>query len=40
MVVNDTKIYQGMINKSLLGIEKNIIKQEKTPYFNYKKCLF
>ena len=40
MVVNDTKIYQGMINKSLLGIEKNIIKQEKTPYYNYKKCLF
>ena len=26
MVVNDTKIYQMMKNKSLLSIEKNIIK--------------
>ena len=26
MVVNDTKIYQTMKNKSLLSIEKNIIK--------------
>ena len=26
MVMNDTKIYQKMKNKSLLSIEKNIIK--------------
>ena len=30
-----------MENKSLLIIEKNIIKSEKTPYYNYKKlCSF
>ena len=35
MVVNDTKLYQKMKNKSLLSIEKNI-KLEKMPY-NYKE---
>ena len=35
MVVNVRKISQKMENKSLLNIEKNIIKGEKTPY--YKK---
>ena len=37
MVVKDTKIYNNMKNKSYLSIEKNIIKSEKTPYYNYKK---
>ena len=40
MVVKDTKIYQKMKNKSLLDIEKNVIKWEKTSYCNYKKLLF
>ena len=40
MVVNETKMYQNMKNKSLWSIEKNIIKQEKTPYYNYKKLLY
>ena len=29
MVVNDTKIYEKMKNKTLLSIEKNIIKEKK-----------
>ena len=37
MVVNVTKISQKMKNKSLLSIEKNIIEQEKTLCYNYKK---
>ena len=40
MVVNITKIFQKMKNKSLLSllsIEKNIIEREKTLYYNYKK---
>ena len=32
IVVKNTKIYQKMKNKSLLSIEKNIIKLEKMPY--------
>ena len=40
VVVNDTKIYQKMKNKSLLSKEKIFIKSEKTPYYNYKKLLF
>ena len=39
MVVNDTKVYQNMKNKSLLTVEKNI-KWENMPYYNYKKNLF
>ena len=39
MVVNDTKVYQNMKNKSLLTVEKNI-KWENMPYYNYKKYLF
>ena len=39
-VVEDTKIYQKMKNKSLLSIEKNMIKWRKTPYYHYKKLLF
>ena len=37
MVVNNTKIYQKMKNKCLMSIEKNIIKWEKTPNYNYKE---
>ena len=37
MVVNDTKSYQKIENKSLLSIGKNIIKLEKMPYYNCKK---
>ena len=37
MVVNVTKISQKMKNKSLLSIENNIIKRERTLYYNYKK---
>ena len=37
MVMNDTKAYQKMRNKSLLSIEKIMIKRKKTPYYNYKK---
>ena len=40
IVVNDTKIYQKMKNKSLLSIEKNVTKWEKVPHYNYKKLLF
>ena len=47
MVVKDTKISWKMKNKRWLSIEKNIIKWEKSPYYNYKKlfsfkkfCLF
>ena len=37
MVVNDTKNYKKMKNKSLFSIEKNIAKWEKTSYYHYKK---
>ena len=37
IVVNVTKISQKMKNKSLLSIENNIIKRERTLYYNYKK---
>ena len=37
IVVNVTKISQKMKNKSLLSIESNIIKRERTLYYNYKK---
>ena len=37
MVVNVTKISQKMKNKSLLSIENNVIKRERTLYYNYKK---
>ena len=40
MVMNDTKIYQKIKNKSLLSIEKNIVKSEKTRYYDYNKQLF
>ena len=40
MVVKDTKISQKIKNKSLFNVEKNIIKWEKKPYYNYKKLLF
>lgn len=35
--MNATKIDQKMKNKSLLRIEKKIIKLEKIPNYNYKK---
>ena len=34
MVINDTKISQKMKNRSCLSIEKNIIKWEKTSYYD------
>ena len=37
IVVNVTKISQKMKNKSLLSIESDIIKRERTLYYNYKK---
>ena len=37
IVVNVTKISQKMKNKSLLSIENNVIKRERTLYYNYKK---
>ena len=40
MVLNDTKIYQKMKNKSVLSIETNIINREKMSYYNYKEQLF
>ena len=40
MVVNDTKIYQKMENKSYLSIEKLFQNEKKTPNYNYKKPLF
>ena len=40
MVVKNTKVYLKTKNKSLLSIEKNIIKREETPCCNYKKLLF
>ena len=40
MVINNTKIYQKIKNKSLLSIEKNIVKSEKTRCYDYKKELF
>ena len=39
MVVNDTKIYQDIKNKSLSSIEKNVIKWKKTSYYGYTKLL-
>ena len=39
IVMNNTKIYQKMKNKSLLSMEKNIMKQEKMPYYNYKELI-
>ena len=39
MVAKDTKIYLKMKDKSLLSIEKKIIKWEKAHYYNYKKLL-
>ena len=36
IVMNDTKIYQNVKNKSLLSIEKNIIECEKM-YYNHMK---
>ena len=35
MVVNDTKIFQKMENKSLLSIEENMKKLGKTFYYDY-----
>ena len=37
MVVNATKIFQKMKKINWLSIEQNIIKCEKTLYYNYKK---
>ena len=37
IVVNNTKIYQKMKNKSWLSIEKNTRKQVKTLYCKYRK---
>ena len=34
--VKNTKNYQKMKNKSLLSIEKKIIKQGKEPFYKYK----
>ena len=39
MVVNDTKIYLKMKIISLPSKEKNIIKWEKAPYYNYKNVI-
>ena len=39
IVVNNTKNFEKMKNKSLLSIEKNIMKWENTFYYNYKKLL-
>ena len=36
MVANVTKISRKMKSKSFLGIDKNIIEQETTSFFNYK----
>ena len=40
-LMKDIKIFlkstKNMKNKSLLSVEKNIIKGEKTHYYNYKK---
>ena len=40
MVASNTKIYQKMKNKNFLSIEKNNVKLEETPSYNYKKLLF
>ena len=41
MVVNVTKIYPKMKNKSLLSIEKkNITEREKTLYYHHKEAMF
>ena len=37
MVLNDTKNPQKKKHKSWLSIENNIIRLNKTPYYNYKK---
>ena len=39
MVVNDTKIYQKMENKSLFSIEKKYCKMRKASYYNYFKLI-
>ena len=39
MVASDAKNLSEHENKIWLNIEKNIIKWEKTPYYNYKKLL-
>ena len=39
MVVSVTKISQKMENKSLLSIEKNILEQKKTLYYDYNNDL-
>ena len=40
MVVNVTKMFWNMKNKSLLNIEKNITESEKMSPYNHKKLLF
>ena len=37
MLVNVKKIYQNVIKVNTLSIDKNIVKWEKTFYYNYKK---
>ena len=39
MIVNATKIFQKMKNKSLLSIGKDIIQRKNSLYYNYKKVL-
>ena len=39
MVVSVTKISQKVENKSLLSIEKNILEQKKTLYYDYNNDL-
>ena len=39
MVMNVTKIFQKIKNKSFLSIEKNITEWEKMSFYNYKKNL-
>ena len=40
MVVNVTKMFWNMKNKSFLNIEKNITESEKMSPYNHKKLLF
>ena len=40
MILNSTKIYQKMKNKSLLSIEKNGYKMRNSLYYDYKILLF
>ena len=37
MVMKDTNINQNIKNKRWLSIERNNMKSEKMPYYNYKK---